>query len=72
MGVVIAMAITTQARSQYPLEYELPADLLPRRSWVKIGQIRSISDQRLLKWIGHLAADHVDHIVGGLLEIVNR
>ena len=41
---VIAMAITSQSqKAGFPLTLELPEDMLPKPSWVKISQIRTIS-----------------------------
>jgi mRNA-degrading endonuclease toxin of MazEF toxin-antitoxin module len=42
-GTVIAMAITSQSpRAAFPLTLELSSVKLPKRSWVKIGQIRTL------------------------------
>ena len=39
-GTVIALAITSQEpRAGFPLTLELPTPKLPKRSWVKIGQL---------------------------------
>jgi mRNA interferase MazF len=70
-GTVIAMAITSQAqRAGYPLTYRLPANLLPRESWVKISQVRTISTERLGDRLSSLAESEVDHIVSGLVQLV--
>ena len=47
-GTVSAMALTSQEpRAGFPLTCELPASRLPKRSWVKISQIRTLSVLRL-------------------------
>ena len=47
-GAVIAMAITSQPqKAGFPLTMALPAEMLPKPSWVKISQIRTISIDRL-------------------------
>jgi mRNA interferase MazF len=70
-GTVIAMAITSQTqRAGYPLTYRLPANLLPRESWVKISQVRTISTERLGDRLSTLAEAEVDHIVSGLVQLV--
>src|SRR6202043_3137311 len=47
-GTVIAMAITSQPqRAGFPLSLALPDHSLPKRSWVKISQIRTISVERI-------------------------
>ena len=60
-GTVVALAITSQPqRAGFPLTFMLPDDVLPRPSWVKISQIRTISVDRLGKKIGTIDAE--DHI----------
>ncbi|OQY00893.1 MAG: MazF family transcriptional regulator [Desulfobacteraceae bacterium 4572_130] len=50
---VIALAITSQAqKALFPLSLELEESNLPKRSWVKISQIRTLSIKRLIKKIG--------------------
>jgi mRNA interferase MazF len=42
-GTVIAVALTSQPqRSGFPLTLELASNDLPKRSWVKISQIRTL------------------------------
>lgn len=70
-GTVIAMAITSQEqRAQFPLSHELTNSKLPKRSWVKISQIRTLSTERIGKKIGHIDAAEIAHIVDGLNEIL--
>src|SRR3972149_8814329 len=53
-GTVIAMALTSAPqKAGFPLTFELPDEAgLPKKSWVKISQIRTLSTQRLRKKIG--------------------
>ena len=52
-GTVIAMALTSQPqRAGFPLTLELDAANLPKKSWVKISQIRTLSVERLSGKIG--------------------
>ena len=68
---VIAMAITSQAqKAGFPLTLELPTEMLPKPSWVKISQIRTISVDRLGKRIAALDADALDRLIDGLLELI--
>lgn len=68
---VIAMAITSQPqRAGFPLTLELPAEMLPKPSWVKISQIRTISVDRLGKRVAVLDADALDQLIDGLLELI--
>ena len=70
-GTVIALAITSQRqRAGFPLTYALPEKLLPKPSWVKISQIRTLSVERLGRRIGTLNDDEIDRIVEGLFELV--
>ena len=49
-GTVIAVAITSQPqRAGFPLTLELKTADLPKRSWVKISQIRTLSVERIGK-----------------------
>ena len=70
-GTVIAMAITSQPpRAGFPLTLELPMGSLPRASWVKISQIRTISVDRIGKRVGEVAAVELSQIVDGLTELI--
>jgi mRNA interferase MazF len=70
-GVVIAMALTSQPqRAAFPLTYELTSPHLPKKSWVKINQIRTLSQERLGKRIARIAPEDLDRIIEGLNEIV--
>lgn len=71
-GTVIAMAITSkEQRAGFPLTLGLPEDLpLPRRSWVKISQIRTLSAERLGEKITQLSAEQLGQLVEGLNELI--
>lgn len=70
-GTVIALAITSQPqRVGFPLTYPLPEKLLPKPSWVKISQIRTLSTERLGHRLAHLEATDVNRLVEGLMDIV--
>jgi len=72
-GTVIAVALTSQEpRASFPLTLEIETARLPKRSWAKASQIRTLSVQRLGKKIARLADEEVDRIVDGLNEIVGR
>ncbi len=67
----IAMAIASQPqRAGFPLTLALPAAVLPKSSWVKISQIRTISVDRLGKKIAAADADTLGQLIDGLLELV--
>lgn len=70
-GTVIAVAITSQPqRAGFPLTYELVGSGLPKPSWVKINQIRTLSVERLGKKIGKVRPEELDIIIEGLNEIL--
>jgi len=70
-GTVIAVAITSQPqRAGFPLTYELVGSGLPKPSWVKISQIRTLSVERLGKKIGKVRPEELDIIIEGLQEIL--
>jgi mRNA interferase MazF len=70
-GTVIAMAITSQPQQAgFPLTLELAGEELPKRSWVKISQIRTLSTERLGQKITRLAPEMLDMLVEGLNEII--
>ncbi len=70
-GTIIAMAITSQPqRAGFPLTLEIASARLPKRSWVKISQIRTLSVDRVGKRIGRVAPEELDRLIEGLHEIV--
>ena len=70
-GTVIAMTITSQPpRAGFPLNLELAPDLLPKPSWVKISQVRTLSVERMGEKIGRLPAEQLDLLIEGLNEIL--
>jgi len=70
-GTVIAMAITSaEPRAGFPLTLEVTSARLPKRSWVKIGQIRTLSTERLGKRLARLSPEETSRVVEGLNEII--
>jgi mRNA interferase MazF len=70
-GTVIAVAITSQPqRAGYPLTLELADTKLPKRSWVKISQIRTLSVKRVGKKLGKASDEELALIIDGLNEII--
>ena len=65
------MALTSQPqRAGFPLTLELEGEKLPKRSWVKISQIRTLSRERLGRRVGRLEPEQLDLLVEGLNELV--
>jgi mRNA interferase MazF len=70
-GTVIAVALTSQSqRAGYPLTFELSDTKLPKKSWVKISQIRTLSVKRIRKKITKASEEELVIIVEGLNEII--
>jgi mRNA interferase MazF len=70
-GTVIAVAISSQPqRAGFPLTLELSSKDLPKKSWVKISQIRTLSVERIGKRLGRVAPEELSQIIEGLLEII--
>jgi mRNA interferase MazF len=70
-GTVIAVALTSQPqRAGFPLTLELHARGLPKKSWVKISQIRTLAVERIGKVIGRASLEESDQVVEGLNEII--
>ena len=70
-GTVIAVALTSQPqRAGFPLTLELTAPRLPKRSWVKISQIRTLATERIGKRLGRASPEELAQILEGLNEIL--
>jgi mRNA interferase MazF len=68
---VIAVALTSQEpRAGFPLTLEITSVKLPKRSWAKISQIRTLSVARLGRRLGCISPEELQRIVDGLNEIV--
>ena len=68
---VIAMALTSQPqKAGFPLTFQLREGKLPKASWMKISQVRTISIARLGKRIGSVAPEELNQIVNGLIELI--
>jgi mRNA interferase MazF len=70
-GTVIAVAITSQTqRAGFPLTLELSKSKLPKQSWVKISQIRTLSVKRIGHKIAKASHEELALIIEGLNEII--
>lgn len=70
-GTVIAVAVTSsEPRAGFPLTYELSDALLPKKSWIKISQIRTLSIKRIGKKITRISPEELASILAGLNEII--
>src|SRR5437867_1549932 len=70
-AVQIAVALTSQEpNAAFPLTMEIIGTGLPKRSWVKISQIRTLSVARLGNKIGSATAEELTAVLEGLNEIL--
>lgn len=70
-GTVIAMAITSQSqKAGFPLTMEIASKGLPKRSWVKISQVRTLAVERIGKTVTVLPPEELARALEGLDEII--
>jgi mRNA interferase MazF len=70
-GTVIALVITSrEQRAGYPFSHKLHTGDLPKTSWVKMTQVRTLSAERLRDRIGAVADDELSEIVEGFIELI--
>jgi mRNA interferase MazF len=70
-GTVIAAAITSRPqKAGFPLTLELKSADLPKKSWLKISQIRTLSVERIGKVIGKASPEELNQAIEGLNEII--
>lgn len=70
-GTVIAFGVTSrEPAAGFPLTLEIESVKLPKRSWVEISQIRTLSTSRLGSRLGRLAPEEVERVMAGLAEIL--
>ena len=70
-GTVIAVALTSQQpRAGFPLTMEIKARGLPKRSWIKISQIRTLSTERIGRRLARVSEEDLIRVVEGLNEIL--
>ena len=72
-GTVVALAITSvKPRVKYPLVKELICSTLPKRSWVKITQIQTISTEKIENYIGQIDSAQMDDITLAIDDLIER
>lgn len=71
-GTVIAVALTSQPqRAGFPLTLELQTPDLPRQSWVKISQIRTLAVERIGERLTRVTPEDLARVIEGLNEIIS-
>jgi mRNA interferase MazF len=72
-GTVIAAALTSKPqRAGYPLAIELTGVPLPKRSWVKISQVRTLAVERIGRRVGRSSPEQLVEVIEGLNEIIGE
>ena len=70
-GTVIAVALTSQPpQAGFPLTLALTSAQLPKPSWIKISQIRTLSVRRIGPQVGAASPEEVARVIEGLNEIL--
>jgi mRNA interferase MazF len=70
-GTVIAVALTSQEpRAGFPLTVECQAPGLPKRSWVKVSQIRTLAIERIGRRLSRAPDEELARVLEGLSEII--
>jgi mRNA interferase MazF len=70
-GTVIALAITSQPqRAGFPLTLQLDEEQLPKPSWVKISQVRTLAVERIGQRLGRATSEQLTQVLEGLNEIL--
>ncbi len=70
-GTVIAIALTSkEPQVNYPLSSEVIGSGLPKRTWAKPGQVRTLSVKRLSGQIGRATEAELSTTLAALVEIL--
>ncbi len=70
-GTIVILAITSvKPKVKYPLVLELKCSDLPKRSWVKITQIRTISNERILNYLGEIDSKQMEQIKTAIDDLI--
>jgi len=70
-GTIIAMAVTSRPqRAGFPLTLELRNMRMPKPSWLKISQVRTLSTERIGPKIARVEPEVLAQALEGLGEII--
>jgi len=71
-GTIIALAITSAPqRAGFPLTHDLQCKGMPKKSWVKISQVRTLSTERIGSRIARATSEDLVRVVEGLNELIS-
>jgi mRNA interferase MazF len=70
-GTIIATVITGQPqKTGSPLALGLKSAKLPKKSWIKISRLRTVSVDGIGKVIGKASLEELTQVIEGLNEII--
>ena len=70
-GTVIAVVLTSRPqRAGFPLTLELQSKDLPKKSWAKMSQIRTLAIERIGSRLGRATPEEMARVVEGVTEII--
>ena len=70
-GTAIAVALTSQEpRAGFPLTVETHASRLPKRSWIKVSQIRTLAVERIGRRLSRASEEELAQVLEGFGEII--
>jgi mRNA interferase MazF len=71
MQIVVAIALTSkQPGFGFPLALGIDSAELPKKSWALMGQVRTLSAERIGKKLGLVSIEEIDRIIEGPNEII--
>ena len=72
-GTTVILAITSvKPKVKYPLVLELDCQSLPKRAWVKITQIWTISNDRIGNYIGQINVLQMNEILLAINDLIGE
>jgi mRNA interferase MazF len=70
-GTIIAVALTSHPqRAGFPLTLGLQSKDLPKKSWAKMSQIRTLAIERIGARLGRAEPEELAKVVEGVIEII--
>ena len=71
-GTVIAVVLTgREPKAGFPLTLESGASGLPKRSWMKVSQIRRFAVERIGRRVARASEEELERVIDGLNEIIS-
>jgi mRNA interferase MazF len=71
-AVVVVASTSAEPRAGFQLTMELTKTPLPKRTWVKIFKIRTISTYRLVGRLAACDASELIRVVEGMNELIGK